>query len=208
MSHCTTFPLSYTDEATIVAAFRQLGLQPTTNAVAEYGSNLSKALLGRLGYAGNGQLRAIVARAGDYQMFVVREGEAYRLLIERHGMNEGHAGEVAQLEARFRTAYVRASLQSILDGLDDAAVHYELQQDTNGFDLRFGPELARRLRITFADGGHIREDVSGVVGDACQLLTAELEELLAGESAVLDTVWKPEQSLVLDDEVVQVLRLR
>jgi hypothetical protein len=207
MSHCTTFAFSYADEATVVAACRRMGLTPVTSAVGEF-SALSKALFARLGYAGGKQCRAICAQAGEYQLFVVREGDEYRLMIEKHGLDASDAQTVQELERRFRQAYVRSSLDGVVQALEDGGVRYEIQETRGEIEVRFGAELERSLRVRIKADNRVEEEVSGVVGNACEALTAEVEQLLSLSTTPLDTVWKQEHSINLEDEVLQVLRLQ
>jgi hypothetical protein len=207
MSHCTRFEFAYTDEATIVAAFEEMGLSPTTGLVAHFSSDAGK-LMARAGYLGKKQYRAICAELDSYQLFVVRERDrSYRLIVERHGLGIADGPNVHRLETAFRRAYLRRSLQSVLDSMDDAGVMYQLEEQVDGFEITFGPDLSKSLRVTLSQNGLIEEEVSGVSGSVCETLTADLEFLLAADGAKLQTTWKPEHSHTVEDQVVQVLRL-
>ena len=207
MSHCTTFAFSYADEATVVAAFRRMGLAPKIAAAGQF-SAFSKKFLARLGYAGSRQWRAVFAQSGDYQIILLREEGGYRLVVEKHNLGDSDAPKIRELEQKFRSAYVRSSLCSVVQGLVDGGVRYEVEEVHGQIQLRFGAELERSLVIRFSDDGAIEEDVSGVMGGACEVLTAEVERLLSVETAVLNTTWKPERQVNMEDEVLQVLRLR
>lgn len=209
MSHCTSFKFSYTDEALAVKAFKRLGLEPTTDVVCEYSSTFSKAILGTLGFAGTKQYRAIVAKAGEYQYFLVREGDEYRLLLERHGvLTERDQARMAKLEAEFREAYIRLAVERVADRLDNQGIRHEFEDASGGVLLRFGPMLAQSLQITFGYDGNIQEEISGFSGPGCVDFTAEIEGLLSVETAELATTWKPEYQQKVDSETLQVLRLK
>lgn len=209
MSHCTSFSFSYTDEELAVQAFHRLGLTPTTDVISEYGSDFSKSFLSLLGYAGQRQMRAIVAATESYQYFLCREGKAYRLYLEKEDEpTQSDLADMEDMEMAFRLTYIQIALERLAKTFEDRGTPTRLVQEEDAVILQFGPSFDRSIRITTTSDGFIEEEVAGVVGSSCADITAELENLLSLETAELATQWKPEYHQQIEDEVVQVLRLQ
>ncbi|WP_344707419.1 DUF2997 domain-containing protein [Sphingomonas swuensis] len=169
---------------------------------------MAKAVLGHIGIAGKGVSRAICARHSPFQLFLVRSGSDFQLVIESDDRSALADHErVEALEAAFRFAYLAvAAERTLCASLDDGGVPWTMEEQPDGMVIRFGPDLARRV-ILRSVGDHVEEEVAGVLGGRCAELTAELEDLLASATAELLTEWKPSYHETIDDEVVQVLRL-
>ena len=111
MSHCTKFDFKYTSEEAIVKAFRKLDIKCSTELVSEFKSEFSKQVLGKLGYLGNKQYRAICGIIGKYNIFLCKIGENdYELFIERsvEGLNDNE--EMKKLSDDFQRAYIEVAM--------------------------------------------------------------------------------------------------
>lgn len=209
MSHCTRFAFSYQDEALAVQCFRRLGLEPSIDVICSYDSDFAKSFLSRLGYAGSSQQRAIIAAAHDYQYFLCKEGDEYKLHMEKAGaLSRSDIDTMRDMEAEFRLTYVQLALEQLAERLEAQGMPTRFVREQASLTLQFGPAFDRAVKMTLAGGEHIDEEVSGVSGPSCADLTAELENLLSLESSELTTSWKSEYRQEIDDEVVQVLRLQ
>ena len=60
MPHCTNFDIVYSSEDAIVKAFRKLNNRCSTEVICNFSSDFAKKVLGRLGYVGQKQYRAII----------------------------------------------------------------------------------------------------------------------------------------------------
>jgi hypothetical protein len=169
---------------------------------------LSKTLLSRLGIAGSGYWRAITAVDGHFTYFLVRRDEAYQLLIDKSTpVTERDRPVITGMERVFRQTYSRLALERVAEALEASGTSWRIVEETESIVLEFGPSYTRSVRLTFGPGGVTEEEVSGVAGRACTDLTSMIEEVLTRESVELATVWKPEYSQTVEDEVMQVLRL-
>lgn len=209
MSHCTKFAFSYADEELIVKCFQRLGLKPSTEVIARFGSHFSKSILSKIGYAGERQMRAIVAASQGYNYFVCKENSEYTLHIEKGGViSTVDQVNMSKMETEFRLTYVQISLERLAERIQDGGVPTRFVRENNTVTLQFGPSYDRAIRVTASSDGSIEEEVSGVNGPSCASLTSELEALLSLDTAELATRWKPEYTQEIDDQVVQVLRLQ
>lgn len=209
MSHCTSFTFSYKDEGLAVKAFHRLGLEPSTEVIVEYGSDFAKLFLSRIGYAGERQMRAIVAASHGYQYFLCKSGEEYNLRMEKDGaLTEADHVRMAQMELEFRLTYIQIALERLAEKLENSGTPTRIICDNNSVTLQFAPSFDRSIKVTASSNGLVEEEVAGVVGPSCADLTANLEELLSLETAELTTTWKPEYRQEIEDQVVQVLRLQ
>lgn len=205
MSHCTKFDFSYSSEDAIVKAFRKMNIKCSTDLVSEYSSDIGKQILGRLGYLGHKQYRAIVGEIEGGHIFVCRvEEDKYELFVEHH---QGYDPEKDKIIAdQFRNAYIEVAVDKILRKLDLNATKYELQRQPNGVIVDFGPDLEYTLSV-LSENDQIVEDIKGVKGDFCTKLTEDIEDVLSHPQSELRTEWKQEVEMQVDDEVIQVLSL-
>ena len=205
MSHCTKFDFSYTSEDAIVKAFRKMNITCSTEMVSEFSSNFGKQVLGKLGYLGHKQYRAIIGEIEGGHIFVCRvEQDKYELFVEHH---QGYNPEADKVIAdQFRNAYIEVAVDKVLRKLDLNATRYEVSKQPNGMIVNFGPNLEYTLSV-LSENDQIVEDVKGVKGDFCTKLTEDIEEVLSLPTSELKTEWKQEVEMQVDDEVLQVLSL-
>lgn len=205
MSHCTKFNFTYSSEDAIVKAFRKLNIKCSTEMVCDFSSDFSKQILGRLGYAGNKQYRAIIGEIEGGHLFMCRIDENnYQLFVEHH--NSYNEAEDEVWVDKFRNAYIEVAVDKVLRKLDLNATRYEVNKQPNGMIVNFGPNLEYTLSV-LSENNQIVEDVKGVKGDFCTKLTEDIEDVLSQPTSELKTEWKQEVELQVDDEVLQVLSL-
>ncbi|PYC36256.1 MULTISPECIES: DUF2997 domain-containing protein [Pseudomonas chlororaphis group] len=209
MSHCTKFDFTYTDEEAITKAFVKLGLTPTTDIVSEFNSDFSKEVIGPLGYMGDRQFRAICASTeDDFNYFACKiENNFYKLLIEQSAPLPGDEEIMADLAARFQRAYISVAIDNTISRINASGVPTRLKEAADHFEIEFGSNYEYSIRITFS-GNSVTEEVFGVKGDICTKLTEELESLLASPTAELLTEWKPEYTVVHEEQTLQILSAR
>ncbi|MFD2645216.1 DUF2997 domain-containing protein [Pseudomonas japonica] len=206
MSHCTKFEFSYVNEEAIAKAFGKMGLSPTTGLVATFASDFSKKVLSRIGYMGTQQFRAICGQTADgFNLFVcqVEEG-VYTLLIERETVSDGDEAIMADLALSFQKAYVSVAIDETVKRIEASGVPANVKETRQGFEIEFGPHHEYSIHVTFT-GDEIMEEVRGVKGDICTRLTEELESLLSRPTSELLTEWKPEYTVVHEEQTLQIL---
>ena len=207
MSHCTKFDFKYTNEGAIVNAFRKLDIKCSTELVSEFKSEFSKQILGKLGYLGSKQYRAICGIIGKYNMFLCKiEENDYELFIERSliGLNDNE--EMKELSDDFRRAYIEVAIDEIIKKLDRGNMPSKFESSKNKYTVSFGSSYEYSLVISFEEG-KITEEVIGVKGDFCTKLTEDIENILSHPSAELFTEWKQEYNMQIEDHNIQVLSL-
>lgn len=205
MSHCTKFVFTYSSEDAIVKAFRKLNIKCSTQMVCDFSSDFSKQVLGRIGYAGNKQYRAITGEIGNGHLFLCRiEENNYQLFVEHH--NSYNEAEDKVWADKFRNAYIEVAVDKVLRKLDLNATRYEVSHQPNGVIVNFGPNLEYTLSV-LSENDNITEEVSGVKGDFCTKLTEDIEDILSHPTAELKTEWKAEVEMQVEDEALQVLSL-
>ena len=205
MSHCTKFDFSYTSEDAIVKAFRKMNIKCSTEMVCDFLSDFAKQVLGKYGYLGSKQYRAIIGEIEGGHIFVCRvEQDKYELFVEHHqGYNSDEDKIIAD---RFRNAYIEVAVDKVLRKLDLNAMRYEVNKQPNGMIINFGPNLEYTLSV-LSENDQIVEDVKGVKGDFCTKLTEDIEDVLSQPTSELKTEWKQEVEMQVEDETLQVLSL-
>ena len=205
MSHCTKFDFSYTSEDAIVKAFRKMNIKCSTEMVSEFSSDFGNQVLGKLGYLGRKQYRAIIGEIEGGHIFVCRvEQDKYELFVEHHQVYNPDEDKI--IADKFRNAYIEVAVDKVLRKLDLNATRYELNRQPNGVIVNFGPNLEYTLSV-LSENDQIVEDVKGVKGDFCTQLTEDIEDVLSQPTSELKTEWKQDVEMQVDDEVLQVLSL-
>lgn len=207
MSHCTKFDFKYTSEEAIVKAFRKLDIKCSTELVSEFKSEFSKQVLGKLGYLGNKQYRAICGIIGKYNIFLCKIGENdYELFIERsvEGLNDNE--EMKKLSDDFQRAYIEVAIDEIIKKLDKGNMPSKVESTKNKYTIIFGSSYEYSLVVSFEEG-KITEEVIGVKGDFCTKLTEDIENILSHPTSELVTEWKQEYNMQIEDQNIQVLSL-
>ena len=207
MSHCTKFDFKYTSEEAIVKAFRKLDIKCSTELVSEFKSEFSKQVLGKLGYHGNKQYRAICGVIGKYNIFLCKIGENdYELFVERSVIGNNDNNEMKMLSDDFRRAYIEVAIDEIVKKLDKGNMPYKVETSKNKYTVSFGSSYEYSLVVTFEEG-KITEEVIGVKGDFCTKLTEDIENILSHPTSELVTEWKQEYNMQIEDQNIQVLSL-
>ncbi|WP_016984877.1 DUF2997 domain-containing protein [Pseudomonas crudilactis] len=206
MSHCTKFEFSYVNEEAIAKAFGKMGLSPTTGLVSIFSSDFSKKVLSRIGYMGTQQFRAICGQTADgFNLFVCQiEDGSYKLLIERENVSVNDESIMAELALSFQKAYISVAIDETITRIGASGVPARVKEYFHGFEVEFGSNYEYSIHVTFT-GDQVTEEVRGVKGDICTKLTEELESLLSRPTAELVTEWKPEYTVVHEEQTLQIL---
>lgn len=208
MSHCTRFDFNYTDERIIVKAFNKLKISCSTTMVCWYDSDFAKKMLRKLGYMGNEQSRAICGWKDEYQFFVCKKKDnLYELFMEKSTViTKQDQIKMQSLADDFRRAYIECAIDRVLRKLENGGMPTRVEKNGDKFVINFGPMYEYSLSVVF-DNGQLVEDVHGVKGDFCTKLTEDLEEILSSPTAELNTAWKEEYEMPIEDQNIQVLSL-
>jgi len=207
MSHCTKFDFKYTSEEAIVKAFKKLDIKCSTELVSEFKSEFSKQVLGKLGYLGNKQYRAICGVIGKYNIFLCKIGENdYNLFIERTVIGNNDNNEMKMLSDDFQRAYIEVAIDEIVRKLDKGNMPSKVESTKNKYTIIFGSSYEYSLVVSFEEG-KVTEEVIGVKGDFCTKLTEDLENILSHPTSELVTEWKQEYNMQIEDQNIQVLSL-
>ncbi|MFS2125123.1 DUF2997 domain-containing protein [Pseudomonas sp. Pseusp97] len=206
MSHCTRFEFSYVNEEVIAKAFGKMGISPATDIVAEFPSEFSKKVLSKIGYMGSRQFRAVCGKTVDgFNLFVCQVDEGtYKLLIEHDDISVEDESIKTDLALSFQRAYISVAIDETIKRIEASGVPVRTTEALHGFEVEFGPNYEYSIHVTLA-GDDIMEEVRGVKGDICTKLTEELEALLSSPTAELLTEWKPEYTVVHEEQVLQIL---
>ncbi len=207
MSDCTIVDFSYTNKRVVVKAFHKLNMKCSTGMICEFTTDFSKKVLGTLEFAGNKQYRAITGVAGKYQLFVCRIAEEqYELFIERSDIGVNDEIEMEQLAQQFKMAYIEVAVDGIIKKLDNSNMPSQVVKKDNGFIINFGPTMQYSISI-IQDDNQIVENVEGIKGDFCTRLTEDIEDILSLPTTELQTEFKTEYNMMVDDQNIQVLNL-
>ena len=207
MSHCTKFDFTYSDEEAIVRAFRKMGVQTSTELVAEYNSDFQKKVLSHFGLMGIRQMRAICGRKEGINMFMCKVAEnQFELLCEHPNITPQIAARMKELGVEFQQAYVEVAVDSVVKKIENAGTPTRVEKQKQQYTINFGPSLEYQVVISY-DEKVVREEVFGVKGNFCTALTEDIENILSHPEAELVSEFKPEIDMVVEDQVLQVISL-
>ena len=207
MSHCTKFDFTYSDEEAIVRAFRKMGVQTSTELVAEYNSDFQKKVLSHFGHMGIRQMRAICGRKEGINMFMCKVAEnQFELLCEHPNITPQIAARMKELGVEFQQAYVEVAVDSVVKKIENAGTPTRVEKQNQQYTINFGPSLEYQVVISY-DEKVVREEVFGVKGNFCTALTEDIENILSHPEAELVSEFKPEIDMVVEDQVLQVISL-
>lgn len=207
MSHCTKFEFNYSDERTIVKAFKKMNVNPDTSAVFRFSSDLTKILLGSLG-AGEKTNRAITGIYEDYNIFLIKEDEnRYSFYLETSDKQRSQNDELQnQIADLFKKSYISVVVDDTVRKIENSNTPAKVEEVENGYIIRFGSLYEYTLSILM-NYNRIIEEVEGVKGEFCTKLTEDIENILGHPEGELETEWKPEYDIVNEDYNIQVLSL-
>lgn len=207
MSHCTKFDFTYSDEDAIVRAFRKMGVQTSTELVAEYNSDFQKKVLSHFGHMGIRQMRAICGRKEGINMFMCKVAEnQFELLCEHPNITSQIAARMKELGVEFQQAYVEVAVDSVVKKIENTGTPTHVEKQKQQYTINFGPSLEYQVVISY-DEKVVKEEVFGVKGNFCTALTEDIENILSHPEAELVSEFKPEIDMVVEDQVLQVISL-
>lgn len=193
MSHCTNFEFQYTDRKLIAQTFENLGLKYKDSVVCSYDSEYAKAL-------GNASEKrpAIIAERKGFNYFMENFGNHYELSVEKHNMSWDEEREAKQIGKEFQKQYVKCAAQQIVKQMEQNGLSCLLEENSEGFEIKFGLMYERSLFVKLQNG-RVIERVRGVKGQSCQSITEALENMLSSADVELNTEWTDEYYENSDD---------
>lgn len=208
MSHCTTFPLIFSDKRLLFRAMRGTGLEPENRVWYSFNTELQK----RLGIGGEPLGKLLTGKRGDLHLIILETEEGLQAVFESGSLSGEEldlAGE--QLLSEVQTAYLRGAVNQVCRRYMEAGLHAEVREVESAegvsFVLAFGTG-GKSITVTQLNDGVIEEQVQGVAGQSCMVATAELERLLAGTNAAsLKRTWTPAYQATVEDRELQILKL-
>ena len=204
MSHCTSFPFAYTEERHLVSALDKMKLSAEYTVVNEYSNHLAKSL-SYVGYMGGNQYRALCAKHEAGNIMILKEKDAYRFSIESSKGPVAY-GIASDIEVCFRLFYIESVLEEICDDYRRRGVTARLSSDDNSFSIHLGSDMSISVSIS-VKGGLVHEEVNGVSGSVCEIITAQIEAMLAAPNSTLTSEWKTAYHEEIDNKIVEVLDL-
>lgn len=207
MSHCTKFDFTYSDEETIVKAFRKMGLQSSNELVATFNSDIAKKVFSRFGYMGTMQQRAICSCKDGINMFMCKIAESqYELVCEHPAITAAIEKRMEELALEYQQAYVEVAVDMVVKKLENTGTPTRVEKNRGNYTVNFGPSLEYKVAVSY-DQNTIKEEVFGVKGSFCTALTEDIENILSHPETELVTEFKEEMEMVVEDQVLQVISL-
>lgn len=198
MSHCTNFKFQYTDRKLITQAFSNLGLTYKDSVVYSFASAYTKSL----GIASE-KRPAIISENQGFNYYMEDFGNHYELSIEKHTMSSSESRIAKRMGEEFQKQYVKCAVQQIMQQLEQNGYNSLLEENSDGFEIKFGLMYEKSLLVKLQNG-RVIESVSGVKGQSCQSLTEALENMLSSADVELNTEWTEEYFKDSQDEALKI----
>lgn len=207
MSHCTKFNFTYSDEESIVLAFRKMGIRSSNEIIANYNNDFQKRILSNLGYMGSRQMRAICGRKDDINMFMCKVAEnQYELVCEHPQLTPQIEERMKQLCIEYKQAYIEVAIDAVVKKIENSGTPSHVEKQNDKYTILFGPSLEYQVVISYNED-EIKEEVFGVKGGFCTSLTEDIENILSHPETELVSEFKPEMDITVDDQILQVISL-
>ena len=186
-------------------ALRKMKLNPEYTVVCEYSGHLPK-MLSFVGYMGSSQYRALCAKHKFGNIMILKENDAFKFSIESAKRPVPYA-IASSIEASFRQFYIESVLEEICDDYRGRGVTAEVSCKNNTFSIRLGSDMSISVNVS-VKGGLVHESVNGVRGSICEIITSQIEAMLAAPNSTLTSEWKTEYYEEIDNKIIEVLDLR
>lgn len=198
--------MCFTDKRLLFRALRQLGWKPENRIWAEYQSVIGK----KLGVGGNIIGKLLTAVVGHVNIFFTESNEGLTPHFESSKLNPHDLQQQANhlllvLKKEYLRCVVHEFASEIRNGGGYAAVNEEERNGVISFVVTIG-DSSRNVTVSMEQDGTVREEVTGVAGRSCDALTKSLERRLSVSQDIVRQ-WTHEYSEVVEDQVIQVLRL-
>ena len=159
MSHCTRFDFTYSDEESIVKAFRKMGVLTSTELVCSYSNDLQKKVLNKLGCFGNKQMRAICGQKDGINMFVCKiEENKWELICENSHITPEITNIMNQLSHQFQQSYVEVAVDLVVNKIENSGTPTKVEKTLNKYTILFGPNYEYQIVINY-NNDTIKEEV-------------------------------------------------
>jgi len=204
MSHCSVFDVKFKDKHTLFKAMRNLNMHPENQVWATYKTTLGKkagiggAILGKL----------LTGVTGQINIFFTEENGVLIPNLESHSLAKSEIDNQGQYIVQIlQKEYLKCSMEKLQKSINmsgqTASLYIEETYGSTTFTLLI--EMGKKMIVTLNRNGFINESVTGVVGKSCVDLSKMLESLMTDS---ISRQWTEEYNEFLEDQAVQVLKLR
>lgn len=186
-------------------ALRKMKLNPEYTVVCEYSGHLTK-MLSFVGYMGSRQHRALCAKHEMGNIMILKDKDVFKFSVESAKQTLPYTIASA-IEASFRQFYIESVLEEICDDYRGRGVTAEVSCENNTFSIRLGSDMSISVNVS-VKGGLVHENVNGARGSICEIITSQIEAMLAAPNSTLTSEWKTEYYEEVDNKIIEVLGLR
>lgn len=204
MSHCTKFHMSFNNKRLLFRAMRNLKMNPENKIWTEYSSQFTKMI----GIGGAVMGRLLTGTYNNINIFFTETEIGLTPNIESHSLNDNElTNQGQQVINILQKEYLRCIAYEVKDDIISKGISAVILEDENDENYSLTIEISdgtKRISLNMDQLGAITENVTGVAGKSCAELTEDIEMAIAGE---FDREWTYEYDAVIEDQVVQVLKL-
>lgn len=206
MSHCTVLEISFQDKRMLYRALRNEGLNPENRIWQSFDSELRK----KWGLGGTDIGKLLTGTDGDVHIGFIETEDGLQPFVESPTLTGPRLeARAQQLVFRVQSAYLRCAVEEAVRTYREAGIAADVSEHVSSDGVSFTIQLGhgnKSITVTRRADGVVEERVQGVEGRSCTDATAVLERLLARPNQ-LERTWLPEYDAVVEDRMIQVLRL-
>lgn len=123
--------------------------------------------------------------------------------IFQYTMSSSESRIAKRMGEEFQKQYIKCAAQQVMQQLEQKGYNSLLEENSDGFEIRFGLMYEKSLLVKLQNG-RVIESVRGVKGQSCQSLTEALENMLSSADVELNTEWTEEYYEDSQDESLKI----
>lgn len=207
MSHHTSFEMSFTNKRLLYRAMRNLNWEPETRVWLQYKNEFTKSI--SIGGSVIGKL--LTGTVNGINIFFTETENGFHANFESSQLSpEQLESQGWELLSILKSNYVHVAVEQLAADLRDKGITISMEMtehdDYTAYVLSID-NTDRTLHISVDTMGNVEEKIEGVVGRSCADLTQSLETMLGMSTQTAQRTWTHEYDSVIEDQVIQVLRL-
>lgn len=206
MSHHTSFEMSFANKRLLYRAMRNLDWEPENRVWMQYKNEFTKSL--KIGGSTLGKL--LTGTVGVINVFFTENENGFHANFESSQLTpDSLEAQGLKLLSILKSKYVQVAVEQLAADMRDKGISISIemteQEDYTAYVLSID-NTDRTIQISVDRMGNVEEKIEGVVGRSCADLTESLEAML-GISSSAQRTWTHEYDSVIEDQVIQVMRL-
>ena len=206
MSHHTSFEMSFANKRLLYRAMRNLGWEPENRVWTQYKNEFTKSI--NIGGTTLGKL--LTGTVGVINVFFTETENGFQANFESSQLSPtALESQGLKLLSILKSKYVQVAVEQLAADMRDKGISILMEMTEHDNYTAYVLSIDntdRTIHISVDEMGNVEEKIEGVAGRSCADLTQSLETML-GISSTAQRTWTHEYDSIIEDQVIQVMRL-